>query len=286
MSGSGLVADNGRPEIVVRNFEFAPDASIPALWCGGEPYFTALMNALSCMFPAGERFFIRSVRRVEGLVKDPALRRDVRLFCAQEALHGSKYERLNSWIGNCGYPVSGVIRKLELSLVRMAAFYGPSVNLSRTVAFEHITSVLSQALLENTKVLEQFHPAVRPLAVWHALEEIEHKAVAFDVLQAVQPCYPLRLFGFVLAVIELTFFTCAIWFWFLAFRKELVCFGSLSRLLMLGFGSGFVWKVLKGLFAYVAPSFHPWKTDDRALIAKYAEMISGRFRPVGNADGF
>lgn len=47
------------------------------------------------------------------------------------------------------------------------------------------------------------------LIVWHATEELEHKAVAFDVLRASHPSYALRVFGFTLATFSLFAWTSA-----------------------------------------------------------------------------
>jgi predicted metal-dependent hydrolase len=50
---------------------------------------------------------------------------------------------------------------------------------------------------DGTMVVQD--PTMRSLFLWHAVEEIEHRAVAFDVLQAVNPNYELRVAGMAVA---------------------------------------------------------------------------------------
>ena len=57
---------------------------------------------------------------------------------------------------------------------------------------EPITAVLAEnALSEDT--LDAVHPHMRELLRWHASEEIEHKAVAFDILAALGGSHEWRV---------------------------------------------------------------------------------------------
>jgi predicted metal-dependent hydrolase len=56
-----------------------------------------------------------------------------------------------------------------------------------TCAIEHITYSLSRFHLTRMEFLDQCSPAYRRLWLWHALEEIEHSAVAMQVLRAATP---------------------------------------------------------------------------------------------------
>jgi hypothetical protein len=59
-------------------------------------------------------------------------------------------------------------------------------NLASTAALEHFTATLAEQLLSDPDVRAMVgHEAMRNLFLWHALEEAEHKAVAFDVYRAV-----------------------------------------------------------------------------------------------------
>ena len=61
----------------------------------------------------------------------------------------------------------------------------PKIQLAITCAFEHFTALLGGYILRHPEVLATLDEDAAKLWVWHAIEEIEHRAVAFDVYQAV-----------------------------------------------------------------------------------------------------
>ena len=67
------------------------------------------------------------------------------------------------------------------------------LTLAATCALEHFTAILAELLFANEELRAQMEPEMRRLWLWHAIEETEHKAVAFDMYQAVGGTYPLRV---------------------------------------------------------------------------------------------
>ena len=63
----------------------------------------------------------------------------------------------------------------------------PLARLAATVALEHLTAILAAALLDGRSgSLAGADPRVAELWRWHAVEETEHKSVAFDVYAVVR----------------------------------------------------------------------------------------------------
>lgn len=146
-----------------------------------------LAAALSSLFPDGEDFFVRSVRRYRDQITDPALRKQVAGFIGQEAVHGREHRVLNDRLDELGYKT---VKPMERFTRRGLAFRErvapPIANLAATAALEHFTATLAELLLSSEEMRNRFgHDAIRDVFVWHALEESEHKAVAFDVYKAV-----------------------------------------------------------------------------------------------------
>jgi uncharacterized protein len=50
------------------------------------------MNSLHSVFPAGERYFIRSVKWFDKKIQDPDLKERVKAFIGQEVQHGMQHE--------------------------------------------------------------------------------------------------------------------------------------------------------------------------------------------------
>jgi predicted metal-dependent hydrolase len=142
--------------------------------------------ALSSLFPDGEDFFVRSVRHFRADITDPALMRQVAGFIGQEAMHGREHRALNDRLDELGYPVKRYERITKFIVTTRERIMSPRANLAATAALEHFTATLAELVLTNEETRELFgHEGMRDVFVWHALEECEHKAVAFDVYRAV-----------------------------------------------------------------------------------------------------
>jgi len=139
--------------------------------------------SLSAMFPEGERFFIHSVRHYQKSVTDPKILADIRGFIGQEAHHGRCHEELNDAIEKLGIPMTMVSDNMTARVEMLKNRFGPARQLALTVAMEHFTASLAEFILENPEVLDQAPETFRQMMLWHSVEEIEHKAVAFDLFR-------------------------------------------------------------------------------------------------------
>lgn len=160
---------------------------LPKHFAGDEDLIASHLAAvLSAMFPDGEDFFVRSVRNFRDRIDDPALKRDVAGFIGQEAIHGREHRVLNDRLAELGYPTKRIERGVKFGLGMREKIASPMANLAATAALEHYTATLAEILLSSEEAREQLGTAeLRDVFLWHALEESEHKAVAFDVYRAV-----------------------------------------------------------------------------------------------------
>ncbi len=188
------------PAVRRLNFGFdAQDAQTRTdkYFADGNMVFSHLVAILSAIFPPGEDIFVRSVRRYKDQLADPDLRNRVAGFIGQEKTHGLHHRELNEQLTAMGYPTAWFEYLLQ-STERMEKFLDkqyPSPDrlprlrhffLGFTVAAEHFTAVWAENILKRPEVQVMMHSSeIRNLLNWHALEELEHKSVAFDVYRAV-----------------------------------------------------------------------------------------------------
>jgi predicted metal-dependent hydrolase len=166
---------------------------LPKYFMNGDPVMSHFMAVFSSLFPEGEQFFVRSVRAYRDQITDPVLRRQVTGFIGQEAIHSREHEEFNERLRRLGYRTDLVERLVGWSLGLSERLPGRSRRLATTAALEHYTSTLAGVLLVDAEARALFSSdEVRNLFLWHALEETEHKAVAFDVLAEVSGDERLR----------------------------------------------------------------------------------------------
>ena len=157
-----------------------------------------LAASLSAVFPDGEDFFVRSVRHYRSQITDPELKAQVAGFIGQEAMHGREHRAFNDRLAELGYPTKTFERITRKGLAFREKVAPPISNLAVTAALEHFTATLAELILTDAEAQRLFgNEAVRNLFLWHALEESEHKAVAFDVYRAVGGTERLRIFTMV-----------------------------------------------------------------------------------------
>jgi predicted metal-dependent hydrolase len=176
--------------------------SVPRRWFGRSVVATHMANGLNLLFPAGERFFVRSVRRYLDRIDDPKLREDIKGFSGQEGLHAYAHERYFEALEKQGFVIRGFLRFYERFAYDIVENIAPNeLCLAATAACEHFTATMATHALsreaDGTMIVQD--PTMRALWLWHAVEEIEHRAVAFDVLQKVNPSYQLRVAGLAVA---------------------------------------------------------------------------------------
>jgi predicted metal-dependent hydrolase len=161
----------------------------------GDLILSHLAASLSAVFPDGEDFFVRSVRHFRDQITDPDLRRQVNGFIGQEAMHGREHRAFNNRLDQLGYPTKRFERLTAKGLALRERLLPPMSNLAATAALEHFTATLAELVLSSEETQQLFgHDEVRNLFLWHALEESEHKAVAFDVYRAAGGSERMRVF--------------------------------------------------------------------------------------------
>ncbi|HYE48099.1 MAG TPA: metal-dependent hydrolase [Azospirillaceae bacterium] len=168
-----------------RNERFDLAAVLATDWAGGDPVRTAFWNALSSLFPVGETFFVESVRPFAGVVTDERQRLAVRAFMGQEAVHSREHQRYNEALCAArGVSLEALEARSRRNLEYAREHVPPLGHLAITVAYEHFTAILAHLILTDPRWTAGMPPEMRRLWMWHAIEETEHKAVAFDVFMA------------------------------------------------------------------------------------------------------
>lgn len=175
-------------QIPIRRVSFdATLAELPKYFANeGDLMLSHIFAAMSAFFPDGEDYFVRSVRRFRDEITDPELSAQVAGFIGQEALHGRQHRAFNQRLGELGYPTPVFERITKRFLATRERVFTDKANLAATAALEHFTATFAELVLTDDQArLAPGDDAVRDLFLWHALEESEHKAVAFDVYRAV-----------------------------------------------------------------------------------------------------
>lgn len=259
-----------------RNMDFAfTPAALPRYYADNNPLLTAIMNTLSAAIPEGERFFVESVRHFRDRVSDPVLKKEISAFIGQEAFHAREHDAFNRALLQNGVSMERHERifAIPINLMRRMP---QKFQLAATAALEHYTAIIAEQLLRSPDMREKLAPISRAFWEWHALEETEHKAVAFDVYETVSGSYSLRA-GTMLLISAV--------YWPLVL--------SMSFKMVIDDGRIFnVREVLKGLnialgrkgffstlapkyLDYLKPGFHPNDHNTDALLAEWHERLFG-----------
>jgi predicted metal-dependent hydrolase len=269
-----LPAGGRARDIVPRLMDFDFAADTPRYWMNGDAYTTTLLNALSLTFPEGERFFVAAVRSLRHHVTDPALARQVRGFLAQESLHRREHDAFNDWLRQGGVDVDRFYAEVAALLRQPEEKGNALLRLAVTCALEHFTAILAEEWL-TSGLADQAHPNVRPLWSWHAIEELDHKAVAYDVYEAAGGGYSLRALTMITVSIAFIAKATEMHMRLLRAEGQLGNLGSLARGVWKFWGPrGHFSRLLPAYLRYFKPSFHPWDRDDSALIARIERELS------------
>ncbi len=258
--------------LTVRDLRFGREDKPERWWLNGDPYGTAWHNALSAVFPRGEAFFIEAVKAHRDGA-DPKLAEEIRGFVAQEINHTREHIAFNRAATDAGYDLSRIDERL-VGFLEMTNGRPVILNLASTMALEHFTAMMAHEFLVNPQHFAGARGDSGKLWRWHAIEEIEHKAVAYDTyLHATRRWSRWKRWKLKSLMMLLVTKN------FLAHRWTdtldlLAQDGMTGFRVKLRLAAYLMWKpgVLRRIFpawvAYFLPGFHPWNNDERGLIAR------------------
>lgn len=264
-----------------RTVQFVYDEQTPRHWYRGWPHVTRFFDGLSLMFPQGERLFIDSVVHFRGcLSPDTALGQQVQDFVYQEASHIREHQAYNQRLTNQGVPVADFERLLARRKNNTQRL-SPVVQLALTASLEHLTAIISDQLLSNPRVLAEVDPGMADLWRWHALEETEHKAVAFDVLCAVESRPIRRYLLRCLAMLSVAVYFAydVLYFVHALARSDRQTRNWREWLRLFGWllvSPGIFMRTLPAWLFWFVPGFHPNRIDSRETLQAARRAFDAR----------
>jgi len=255
-----------------RDRRFGRGEPMERWWLARDPVATAFYNALSVTFPKGEGFFIESVRNFRDGAP-PRLAGGIAAFTRQEVLHTREHVAFNRRVVDGGYDISRLEARVDerLAFVRSRP---PIGSLASTMALEHFTAILAHELLADPRHLAGADPEAAAMWRWHAMEEIEHKGVAYDTWLHATRHWPRfrrwKVKAKVMLFVTRNFMVDRTTGILDLLRQDGLAGPRLwARLFWFAFGRpGMMRKILSAWMAFFLPGFHPWKHDDRALLAR------------------
>ena len=249
------------------------DSALPRYWFADNAAATHIANGVNLIFPAGERFFVRSVNHYLDQVDDPHLRAQVKGFFGQEGRHAKEHERQFRLLEAQGYDIQRILTLYEGIAYKFIERIAPqSLALATTAAAEHFTAILAENALRH-RLLDRAHPTMQQLLLWHASEEIEHRSVAFDVLRKVNPSYGLRMAGLAMASLCLTGFWALSVAMLVAQDEEISAKRFVRDFLILRKHKVQRAFLVKGIRSYMRPDFHPSQADVDHLAEQYLMSV-------------
>ena len=259
-----------------RNMNFELEKSLATEWADNDPFLTAVFNAMSMSFPSGERNFIDSVRHYQDRITDEKLLNDVKGFYKQEGIHSREHRKYNKILcEQRGYDYDDLesvfLRRIEMG--NNDPRITPRVILASTVSVEHFTASFGESLLEG-RILKNIDGPIGKLWQWHALEELEHKSVAFDVYEQIGGSHEMRTRVMRLAMVTLLIDTLRVTFKILRHDKQMWTWSTLKGLSKFLFSkTGFIRAHVPAYKDFFRKDFHPWDRDNRDLLEQWQEKL-------------
>ena len=259
-------------------FSFRSPDNIPKYFVDGDVAMSHLVAILSAGFPPGEEAFIRSVHHYSDRITDPTLKEQVKGFIGQEMTHGREHRNLNDTLQEMGYPVKVIDRGGEVLLPMLERLVPPALPLALTAAAEHFTATLAARVLGEQDYIDSVakDSEIKGVLNWHAFEELEHKAVAFDVYRTQVDNEPLRIAAMLISLPAGVGFSLLAMAFSMSFDPDARRRPIHAALRTLAISRNPIFKgLLPELAAYLRPGFHPDDMDTDPLLEASRDRLFG-----------
>ena len=274
MSSSKAYVSDMSVEVKPRRMSFPFKRTRKRFFFDNNPVKSVFWAALSATFPAGEKEFIDSVRLFKDQVKDPELLDQVKGFIGQEGHHSGQHMQMNKQLRDLGLDAVRLEKHLERDIKKFVPSRPNRERLAMTVGMEHITAIMADHALNNPEVFDGMDPTIRDLLLWHAVEEIEHKAVAFDVfmlcdgdqkylhktMKVVIKLFVIRIFCYMIGLL-----------WW---SRSLPRWRDIKGFYKMLYGEKGIITCIKSSYRdYFRDGFHPWDHQNQALVDMWKEKF-------------
>ncbi|MDJ0382960.1 metal-dependent hydrolase [Streptomyces sp. G-G2] len=185
-----------------RNVSFSWEDT-PLHWLPGDPFAGHTMNVLHLLLPAGERWFVHVYKQVLPYITDERLRTDVIGFIGQEAMHAAAHDDVLPHLKRLGLDPTPYTAQVDWLFEKLlgdrtlppgrAREWWLKERVATIAAIEHYTAFLGNWIL-NADELDRrgADPVMLDLLRWHGAEEVEHRAVAFELFMHIDGSYRRR----------------------------------------------------------------------------------------------
>ena len=271
--------------LLVRKLDIDLSQGFSRHWHSQDAFLSMYFNALSMSFPEGEQFFIDSVRGALPLLPDlpehQALRETISQFIGQEATHRQLHHLYNTHLEKqCLVNRWQHWTRRRISIAKKLNLHPLSL-LAVTAAYEHCTAVFADGTLRYSDWFEGAEPHMQMLWRWHAAEETEHKAVAFDLYRTLGGSNLRRCAWYVHVLLLFTLEASRQTLLNLWRDKSLFHVSTLGSALKFMLGrKGSLWRCTRPLLQYFKPSFHPNDHDNRTLAEGWLTAHTASWRSV------
>lgn len=185
------------PELVVRKMPFEFPEDIDPHWNKARPEWSHMVSGASLAMPFLEPYLIRTMRKALPKIESEDLKREVKLYMAQEGQHFQQHRRFNDILISKGYSeLLDVEAQMKEEFADLDKNRSLKFNLAYACGFESMALGIGHWLVKDREYLfGGSDTRVASLILWHFIEEVEHKNVAFDAYQAVYGNYFYRVYG-------------------------------------------------------------------------------------------
>ncbi len=259
--------------ILVRQIPFSFDENIDPVWHPDRREWSHMLNGASLTMPYLEPFLIKTVTEALKQVKDPALKADVRAFIGQEGVHYKNHRRYNEILKQSYPDLAEVETEMEADY-RGFQKRNLKWRLAYSAGFETMTMGITEWLVGHRSTLfADADPSVASLALWHMVEETEHKNVAYDLYMHLYGDWRGKAWGLLCGTGHVA------WSSRKAYKRMLKRDGKWSsipsRLRLYAMVARFFLRTSPAMLRSLLPDYHPSKVSDPKWVAQWAAAYDG-----------
>lgn len=259
--------------ILVRQIPFSFDEDINPVWHSGRPEWSHMLNGASLTMPYLEPFLIKTVTEALKQIDDPALKSDVRAFIGQEGVHYKNHRRYNEILKRAYPELADVEAEMEADYRRFQK-RDLKWRLAYTAGFETMTMGITEWLVgQRASLFAGADASVSSLALWHMVEETEHKAVAYDLYMNLYGDWRGKAWGLLCGTAHVA------WSSRKGYKRMLKRDGKwgniFSRLRLYAMVARFLVHTSPAMLRSLLPGYHPGKVTDPQWVAEWATAYDG-----------